>query len=702
MMEKAMRLEYTDNLAILTLDLPDSKVNILNRQLLEELDRHLTELAGRQDLRGLIVISGKEGNFIAGADLAAIENIRTPEEGRELAQQGQALYNRLAALPVPTVAAIDGACLGGGTELALACDYRIITDSSRSFIGLPETQLGIIPGFGGTQRLPRLIGLVEALKMITTGGRVFPKKARRLGLVDEVVPREHLLAAARHRLLAAEGKPPARRGNWPERLPPWRRLVLKQAQQQAAKKGGGHYPAIAAAIAAVTTAFQGDPDAGLANEARLVGEMAVTDTARHLQQVFRLREKFTRIAPAERRQFKRAAVVGAGVMGGGIATLLVERGLETRLLNRSVKGLTEALGAFHQALATRRRKGIDSRTDSAWLQSRLSYATGLSGLRPQEAVVEAVAENLGVKKAVLADIAREVPAETLILSNTSSLSITEMAKAVANPGRVAGLHFFNPVEKMPLVEVISGEQTTEKTRQAVVNLALQLGKIPVAVKDRPGFLVNRLLLPYLNEAARLLEEGGDLIAIDRALTGFGLPLGPFALLDMVGLDIATHVAGILHQGFGERLAPSPLLNRMLELGRLGRKNGRGFYLYDHSGHGKADREIYPALQLKPPAAPQPGPAAIVDRLLLPMVNEAARCLQEEVVAEAAAVDAALLFGAGFPPYTGGLLRYADGRGLPEIVARLRELAGQVDQRFAPAELLLTLAGQQRKFYDEER
>jgi 3-hydroxyacyl-CoA dehydrogenase/enoyl-CoA hydratase/3-hydroxybutyryl-CoA epimerase len=313
-------------------------------------------------------------------------------------------------------------------------------------------------------------------------------------------------------------------------------------------------------------------------------------------------------------------------------------------------------------------------------------------------VIEAVAEKMEVKQAVLADLARKVPAETLILSNTSSLSIGAMASAVVNPGRVAGLHFFNPVERMPLVEVVSGEETTAPTRAAATALALQLGKIPIPVKDRPGFLVNRLLLPYLNEAARLLEEGGDLELIDRSARDFGLPLGPFGLLDMVGLDIAAHVADTLHQAFGGRMTPSPLLARMVASGRLGRKSGRGFYLYDRGERARFEAEIYQALQLKTPRESQPNAGEVVDRLVLTMLNEAARCLAEEVVDEPSALDAALLFGAGFPPYTGGLLRYADDRGPAEVVARLEQLAMRGGERYLPAELLRNMAAEGRKFY----
>lgn len=697
-MNHGIRVEITETIAILTLALPDSRVNLLNRPVLSELREQLTALAANRELTGLVIISGKEDNFCAGADLAVIEGIKTAAEARALARQGQEIFTLLAGLAIPSVAAIHGSCLGGGSELVLACTYRIVSDDPRTFLGLPETRLGLIPGFGGTQRLPRLVGIPEALRLITTGTRVFGDQALEIGLADEIVPKEHLLAAARRLILAhpPTGRP-ARR-ELLARLPLWRKLLFHQARRLARRQGGDHYPAIPAAISAVEAAFNLEPAAGLDQEAHLLGQVATTDAARHLQQVFRLRERFTKKEVGKSHRFSRMAVFGAGVMGGGIITLLAKQNLQPRLLNRSLQGLQEGLGNLQANLAAEVGKGRLTPAEAERIRARITYDTGLRGLRGQEVVIESVVENMGVKKSVLADIAREVPAETLILTNTSALSVSEMARAVVHPGRVAGLHFFNPADRMQLVEVICGEETTEASCRAVMALARQLGKIPVAVRDRPGFLVNRLLLPYLNEAARLLENGQRIGDIDRAMRDFGMPLGPFSLLDLVGLDIAAHVGELLQRSFGERMEPSPLLARMVENGRLGKKSARGFYRYEGGRRTKVAPELVKELKL--PAAAKPLPAAeIVDRLLLPMLNEAARCLEEGVAAEAAVVDTAMLFGAGFPPYTGGLLRYADDRSATNLVKKLRELEASAGPRYAPAGLLLNLAESGRKFYE---
>lgn len=697
-MNNAIRVEIVDTTAILTLNQPAARVNLLNRPVLSELRDLLTAVAARRELTGLVIISGKEDNFCAGADLAVIESIRTAAEAKALARLGQEIFSLLAGLPIPSVAAIHGSCLGGGTELVLACTYRIVSDDPRTFLGLPETRLGLIPGWGGTQRLPRLVGIPEALRMITTGGRVSADQALASGLADEIVAKEHLLAAAGRML---RHHPPTGRPARREllaRLPLWRKLLFHQARRQARRQGGDHYPAIPAAISAVEAAFDLEPAAGMDQEAHLLGQVAITDAVRHLQQVYRLRERFTRKEAGEDRRFSRVAVCGAGVMGGGIITLLARQGLQPRLLNRSLKGLQEALGNLKASLAAEVEQGRLDPAEAERIRARITYDTGLRGLRGQEVVIETVAENLGVKKSVLADIAREVPAETLILTNTSALSVSEMARAVVHPGRVAGLHFFNPADRLQLVEVVCGEETSASTCRAVMALARQLGKIPVAVKDRPGFLVNRLLLPYLNEAARLLENGQRIGDIDRALVDFGLPLGPFALLDLVGLDIAAPVGELLHRAFGERMEPAPLLAQMVEAGRLGKKSGRGFYRYAGGRRTKVAPELAKEFNLPRGAKPLPA-AEIVDRLLLPMLNEAVRCLEEGVVAEAAAVDTALLFGAGFPPYTGGLLRYADDRSAINLVKKLRELEFTSGPRYAPAGLLRSLADSGRKFYE---
>lgn len=698
-MSANIRVTISDNLAILIWDQADSEVNILTRPLLTELRDQLAELSENPELTGLVIISGKADHFCSGVDLAGLERIKSAAEARAWAQQGQELCQLLANLALPTIAAIHGPCLGGGGELALACDYRIFSDDPTTGLGLPETRLGIIPAFGSTLRLPRLVGLRAALEMLSSGEQIGPDPALALGLADEIVPREHLLLVAQRRI---QQHPPTGRpvrSKLLNRLPLWRQLLCHRATKAARRNGGDHYPAIPAAISAIAAGFNPEPAIGLESAAQLLGELAMTDSARRLQQVCRLRQRFTAEASSEAQPFNRVAVVGAGAMGTNLITMLAAQGVQGRLFNRSLAGLKAALAGMAQSLTTAEQQGLLTPTAAARIRNRVSYDTGLRGLRGQEAVIETVAENLGVKKSVLADIAREVSAETLIITSTSSLSVSELAQAVVHPARVAGLHLFNPGDRRQLVEVVFGKETSEDTLRAVMALARQLGKIPLAVQDSPGFLVNRLLLPYLNEAARLLDGGVRIETIDRAMVNFGMEMGPFALLDAIGVNIAAQVSETLHRAFGERLEPSPLLALMVGAGCLGRQSGQGFYLYQGDKRGRVAPDLSALLKLAPPARKQPPAPEIVDRLLLPMLNEAARCLEEGVVVEAGAVDTALLLGVGFPAYTGGLLRYADDRSATNVVSKLKDLEFTVGKRFAPAQLLQHLADGGRKFYE---
>jgi 3-hydroxyacyl-CoA dehydrogenase/enoyl-CoA hydratase/3-hydroxybutyryl-CoA epimerase len=700
-MTDIFQLSIENRVAVVTFDLPDSKVNILNKAVMETFDRLLDTLAaGKDELRGAVIISGKEGNFIAGADLAMIEAIADREEASRFARQGQKIFGKLASLHLPVVAAVHGACLGGGLELALACHYRVVTDDSRTFLALPETQLGIIPGFGGTQRLPRLVGLVEALTMITTGSRVFSAKAVRIGLADARVVREHLLDAAF--CLLDRGIPGRRKKPFTRMLletnPLGRKIIFSRTRAAVVRKSGNHYPALFAAIRAVETGCKRGMQEGLAAEARMLGEMAVTDVSKRLLSVFRLREQFSRIPAEPAEEVGMVGVIGAGVMGGAIMTLTAEKGMKVRLIDLAFPEIGRALQALHRHVAKKRRKGIYSSTRAQWIPARVTCDTEVRGLGGADLIIEAVVEKMAVKKEVFTKLAAAVGPNTLLTSNTSSLSITEMARGITNPNRFAGLHFFNPVDKMPLVEIIRGNETSSETVSRLRHFACRLGKIPIEVRDRPGFLVNRLLLSALNEAVRILEEGTPLAVIDHALLDFGLPMGAFILLDVVGLDIAAHVADILQQGLGERLVPSPLLTAMCRAERFGRKNGRGFYRYDAAGRRHEDREVArvlaPHLRGKSTAADQ----TIVERVLLALINEAAYCLEEEVVTTAAAVDAAMIFGAGFPPYTGGPLRYADILGMVSVVEKLSKLAETSGERFRPAGLLLELLDSGKGFY----
>ena len=701
----AFSLNIVDGVAVITFDLPESKVNILNLEVMEELEKLLGDLEEMKNaLSGAIFISGKKDNFIAGADLSLIEGIKDPAAGVEMAEMGQRVFGRLAALPFPTVAAINGSCLGGGLEFALACDHRVAGDSPRTFLGLPETQLGIVPGFGGTQRLPRLVGLPESLRMITAGSNVYPRKARRIGLVDAVTVKEHLMDAA---MAAIEGRLPGRkqkkgRGRTVERMlgqSRWgRKIITNKARKAVLERTRGNYPAPMAAIDAVEEGLNRGMARGLAKEARLLGEMAVTDVSKNLIRVFHLRESFAKGDKALAADISRVAVIGAGAMGGGIAALAAERGMNVRLVDMSDKALGAALSFLHRDVAKKRRKGSYTGVAAEWIPTRLSLDTRVRGIGSADVVMEAVAERMDVKRSVFAAVAEEVSDNAAILTNTSSLSVTEMAGDVPHSERVAGLHFFNPVDRMPLVEVIMGERTSKEIAQRVAAFARRLGKVPVIVKDSPGFLVNRLLLPYMNEASVLLEEGADIVHVDRVLMDFGMPMGVFFLLDQVGLDIAVHGGRSMFEGFGERMTPSPILGAMMEAGRLGKKTGRGFYAYDSSGKRQPDPGVGEVLAPHVKGTRTFNTGEIVHRLIYPMINEATLTLEEDVVDTPETIDAAMILGAGFPPFTGGLLRYADSVGAVKVTAELEKLAHELGRRFYPSRTLTDMAREGKVFY----
>jgi len=705
-MAEAFRIEIGEGVAVITFDLPGSRVNILTRAVMEELERVVTRLEEGPEPDGAILCSGKADNFIAGADIGEIEALRDPAEGTALSERGQALLERIEKLPFPVVAAIHGACLGGGLELALACRGRVASSSPRTFLGLPETRLGIVPGFGGTQRLPRLVGIPEALRMITSGARVFPKKALRIGLVDEVVEPEHLMEAARR---AIRDRRSGRRR--PRRFDAvsaflgsnrfGRKLLFDRARRSIREKAGDHYPALPAAVEAVEAGYSHGLEDGYAEEAHLLGETAVSEVSKNLIRVFRLREHYARVEQEPAADVVRMGVLGAGVMGGGIAALAAEKGFRVRLVDMSAEALGQSLRRLDRSLAKKARKGVYSRTEADWIRARLGWDTRLRGLGTAQVLLEAVAERMDVKKAVLAELSGCVAGDAVIVSNTSSLSVTEMAGAVPNPGRVAGMHFFNPVDRMELVEVVRAEETADETVARVSALAARLGKIPVVVADRPGFLVNRLLFAFLNEAVRLLEQGLTVETVDAALRDFGMPMGAFELLDVVGLDIAAHAAGNLHRGLGERMKPAHFIGVFRDGGRLGRKNGRGFYRWDGKGGRRPDPEALRLLRRHAPAASGLDAPEIVERTILPMLNEAALCLEEGVVDHPGAVDVAMIFGAGFPPFRGGLCRYGDTLGADRVVEGLRRLERDLGGRFRPAELLVEMARSGRGFFTEE-
>lgn len=707
-------------LAALTFDLPDKSVNIFTREALEELEEWIERLGQRSDIRVLVLRSGKPGTFIAGADLDLIAEVTDPLEAEAGARQGQRIFAAWEALPFPTVAAIRGTCLGGGTELALASDAILVSDSDQVRIGLPETQLGIVPAWGGCTRLPRRIDIADALDMILAGKRLRPKQAFRRGLADALLPDAQFERLTRDLALRHLEKSIRRRPETDikdlllEKNPVGRHVLFDQARKRTLAKTNGNYPAPLRAIEVIRVGIDDGRDTGFDAEARAVGELATSPVCKNLIHVFRAMEAAKhagRSADTEAGRSRSEAagvsagrtgtepppvrqvgVVGAGVMGGGIAQLIAyEAAVPVRLKDIGEEQL--ATGVEHAArlfdkLVERRRM---SETEAARRLTLVRPSLDYSGFGRCDLVIEAIVEKLEIKQKVFAELAEAVAEDAVLATNTSSLSIGDIGTDVAGRERVVGMHFFNPVHRMPLVEVISSETTSRHAADTVARFARALGKTPVLVRDQPGFLVNRLLMFYGIEALWLLEEGHRIEDIDRAMTAWGMPMGPLALNDEVGIDVAVEVAKTLHDAFGDRLPVPDRLERALEDDRLGRKNGRGFYHYDKDGErGDPDESIYAVLGLEP-SVDAPDPIRLAERMVLRMVDEAAICLADRIVGDPRSLDLALILGTGFPPFRGGLCRWADGQGLDSLITEMERLADAVGSRFTPSAALRAAA-----------
>jgi 3-hydroxyacyl-CoA dehydrogenase / enoyl-CoA hydratase / 3-hydroxybutyryl-CoA epimerase len=697
-------------IAVVTLDLPGEPVNKLTSALIDEWETLLESLRGEAAVRAVVLISGKADNFIAGADIEEFTRLASQAEAEALSRRGQGLMDRVEQFPKPIVAAIHGACVGGGCELALACHWRIATDSPKTQIGQPEVQLGLLPGAGGCVRLPRLIGARAALDIILAGKSERAQKALRLGLVDEVVPKSILrkVALGAADRIAREGAPRRAGPSGPggallDGTPMGRQIVYRMARKQLLKKTGGNYPAPLAALEAVRVGLEQGPAEGLRVERERFGALAVTPVSRNLVRIFfatTALKKDDGVAPGTEvspLDVHRIGVVGSGFMGAAIAgTAVVNAEVEARLkdaeLPRVGKGLKAALGILDERLKRRRL----TRPQHQRLSALLSGTADLSGFTRADLVVEAVFEDLAVKQKVLAEVEAEIRPEAIFATNTSTIPIREIAAGAARPDRVIGMHFFSPVDRMPLLEVIPTDRTAPRTVASAVRFGRAMGKTVIVVRDHPGFWVNRILAPYLNEAGVLIEEGVPIELIDRTMVRWGFPVGPVALLDEVGLDVAQKASKVMHEAFGERLAPSSVIGRMLEDGRLGRKNGRGFYIY-HEGHKTGvDERVYRLLAVKP----LEGFAAddVQRRLAYLMLNEAAMTHAEGVVRNARDGDVGAIFGIGFPPFRGGPLRLIDDLTAGSVVETLTRLQAAHGARFAPAPALEAMAASGGRFH----
>jgi 3-hydroxyacyl-CoA dehydrogenase/enoyl-CoA hydratase/3-hydroxybutyryl-CoA epimerase len=705
----ALTTELVVDVLVVTIDRVGEPVNTLSPELVGEFEGIFLRVDKDLLIKGVVLISGKADTFIAGADIEQFSKIRTADDARAVSRLGQDLLNRMEKLRVPVVAAIHGACLGGGLEVALACRYRICTDHPKTTLALPEVQLGLIPGMGGTQRLPRQVGLQAALDMILTGRSIRAKKALQMGLVDEMVHPAILreVAIDRARGLADGTRKALRAGNHGatslllEHNPIGRGVVFKKARASVVEKTHGHYPAPLAALEAVQAGYGGGMKAGLDEESRLFGEMAVTDVSRQLVFIFfasnALKKDPGVDAPAPPpREVKKLAVMGAGFMGAGIASIAVQQGTLVRLKDTDTARIGKGLASIAGVIGERLVKKQITRQQFDDSMSLVGGSTDYSGFGSADIVIEAVFEDIDLKHRVLEEVEPAIDPTAIYASNTSTIPITHIAEVAHNPERVLGMHFFSPVHRMPLLEVIVTSMTAPDATVTAVAYGKKLGKTVIVVNDGPGFYTTRTLSAYMNEAGRLLDEGASIDSIDRALVDFGFPVGPITLLDEVGIDVGGKVGLVLAEAFGPRMAPSEAMKRVVAAGRTGRKGGTGFYLYDSDGKkGAVDPS---ADELIGGQRREMGVDEIVQRCVLAMVNEAARCLEEGILRSARDGDIGAVFGIGFPPFRGGPFRYIDSVGVDRIVAQLVELNGRFQPRFEPSSILVEMARGRRTFY----
>ena len=705
-----------DGVALVLYDVPGETVNTLRESFAAEFEEVFGRIATDPKVRAVVLASGKPDNFVVGADVQMLARVKSAAEGSALARSGQQAMQRLENLAKqkPVVAAIHGAALGGGLELALACTYRIASDDRRTQLGQSEVQLGLIPGAGGTQRLPALIGISQALDLILSGKSVRASKACKLGLVDEVVPNSILLDVARRRALElAKGALQPRRNKAELKLPGLlrgqvlqqlalednplgRRVLFQQARKALLEKTHGHYPAPEKALEAIRFGAEKGADEGYRAEAELFGELVVSDVSRRLVEIFfatQALKKDTGVddPSVKPRKVEKIAMLGAGLMGAGIAYVAAEAGIVVRLKDRDDaalgRGLRQIAGLFEERVR-RRRLSPRERYEKLAL---ITGTTDDSGMRTADVVIEAVFEDLSIKQGVVREMEAAAP-DAIFASNTSSIPIGSIAEAASRPEKVIGMHFFSPVNRMPLLEVIRAPKTDAQTVATTVALGKKLGKTVIVVNDGVGFYTSRILAPYVNEAAFIFSDGAAVEDIDGALVAFGFPVGPLQLLDEVGIDVGAKVAHIMHGAFGSRMQPPPGFEKLVESGRLGRKAKKGFYRYDDDGSRKkeVDPSVYAVTQ-HGSRRQSPAQEEIAERCVLQMVNEAELCLGEGILRSARDGDIGAIFGLGWPAFRGGPFRYVDTIGAAKIVERLRVYQDRFGDRFRPAQRLIDLS-----------
>lgn len=704
-----------DGIAYICVDVRDERVNTLSTPMTDRFETILDELEAAPDLLGAVVYSGKADNFIAGFDINELEGFTRDQTGlRALVERGHRLMARFDGLGVPVVAAIHGSCLGGGLEVALACQGRVASDDPKTRLGLPEVQLGVIPGAGGTQRLPRLVGLQTGMQMILQAKQVSARKAKKIGLVDDVVHPGILLEVAAERVRALRGEGESARGRLASLLSdpaseavelaaktPARKLIFDQARQATRKAAGDRYPAPFEAIDVIEAGWRDGFEAGLRAETEAFVSLLEGDVAPRLINLFFMKQQVDKATPygadVQARDVEKIGVLGAGLMGAGIAQVAAFNGYAVRMKDVSEEGLgwglNYARGIFDKAV--KYKKLTEAEADVAW--GRLTGTLDYSGFGRADVVVEAVFEDLELKRAIFEDLLKGAPEGQIFASNTSTIPIAKIAEVSDRPDLVCGMHFFSPVYKMPLLEIIRTDETSDETVATVLALGRKMGKTCIVVKDGPGFFTSRVIGAYINEAGWILQEGARVDAIDEAMRDWGFPVGPMKLVDEVGIDVGLKAAKTLREAFSARWDAPTSLEAVAEDGRKGKKNGRGFYRYDGEKSKGVDESVYDLL---------PGgrrrrevdAAQVQQRCWLAMLNECAYCLQEGIAAQPRDIDIGVIFGLGFPPFRGGILRHADAVGVDEVVREMERLAAKHGARLEPAPILREMAEAGETFY----